>query len=443
MLTEFQKTILRNLSGVVAYYRMEGNSNDEIGGNNGSDTNIQYGTAYGVFGQGWARNGAQGSNWTTIPHIAGLNGVISISVRVLFSSIREQGIISKGLTGGTLQWGFKMGSAGASNRVSFFMDTDGSWGPTVEVSDPTTPSSGVYYTYTAVYNGSNIKVYRDGKLVATASHSTGSINQNGSIYLGNFYDTSSGYGLDGYLDDVVIFNRELSAYEVYQIAKGHSLGEYIPNANTKFYYPFNGNSADASGATAGGTDTAVTYSLANGKLGQGAGFLLASASRVSIPQFITSGNNMTFRCLFKLDNLPTGLNWANIFTLNNDTYFIQVGVDASGYVKQINKDTVGDNIITSSIQISTGVWYHLVCVWNFGGTCYTYINGRQVASTSVGSHADLGGQFGRYIGASRNGTNENWDGAIDDACFENIAWTASKIQKDYAQVKGRLSGQIV
>jgi hypothetical protein len=40
------------LTDIVFAYNFEGNSNDEIAGNNGTDTNITYGTSYGKIGQG-------------------------------------------------------------------------------------------------------------------------------------------------------------------------------------------------------------------------------------------------------------------------------------------------------------------------------------------------------------------------------------------------------
>lgn len=43
---------------LVAYYKMEGNSNDAIGSNNGTDTSISYGTSHGKVTQGASFNGS-------------------------------------------------------------------------------------------------------------------------------------------------------------------------------------------------------------------------------------------------------------------------------------------------------------------------------------------------------------------------------------------------
>lgn len=45
-------------ANLVGYWRLEGNSNDSKGSNNGSDTAIIYGTAYGKYGQGALFNGS-------------------------------------------------------------------------------------------------------------------------------------------------------------------------------------------------------------------------------------------------------------------------------------------------------------------------------------------------------------------------------------------------
>jgi hypothetical protein len=43
---------LFNDANLVSYWRMEGNSNDSKGGNNGTDVGMSYGTSYGKYGQG-------------------------------------------------------------------------------------------------------------------------------------------------------------------------------------------------------------------------------------------------------------------------------------------------------------------------------------------------------------------------------------------------------
>ncbi len=48
-------------ANLVAYWRMEGNSNDSKGSNNGTDSNITYSNANGRFGQGAAFNGTTSS----------------------------------------------------------------------------------------------------------------------------------------------------------------------------------------------------------------------------------------------------------------------------------------------------------------------------------------------------------------------------------------------
>ena len=45
-------TSLFSDANLVSYYKLEGNSNDSKGSNNGTDTSVDYGTAYGKFGQG-------------------------------------------------------------------------------------------------------------------------------------------------------------------------------------------------------------------------------------------------------------------------------------------------------------------------------------------------------------------------------------------------------
>jgi hypothetical protein len=39
-------------TGLVAYYKLDGNSNDSVGSNNGTDINVSYNASYGKIGQG-------------------------------------------------------------------------------------------------------------------------------------------------------------------------------------------------------------------------------------------------------------------------------------------------------------------------------------------------------------------------------------------------------
>ena len=42
---------------LISYWKFEGNSNDSIGANNGTDTTVSYNSSYGKIGQGVNTNG--------------------------------------------------------------------------------------------------------------------------------------------------------------------------------------------------------------------------------------------------------------------------------------------------------------------------------------------------------------------------------------------------
>lgn len=47
-------------TNLVSYWKFEGNSNDSVGSNNGTDTSMTYGSSYGKLGQGANFNGSSG-----------------------------------------------------------------------------------------------------------------------------------------------------------------------------------------------------------------------------------------------------------------------------------------------------------------------------------------------------------------------------------------------
>jgi hypothetical protein len=451
---EFQYNNLRSDPNLVAYWRLEGNANDEVGSNNGTPTNIQYGAAYGRFGQGAGRNGTIGTNWITVPHIAGLNGNLTVVANVRFTSVREQGILSKGLTGSNIQWGFKMGSAGASNRVSFFMDTDGSWGPTIEVSDPTTPSTGVWYQYVAVYNGATLKVYRDGVEVASQAYTNGSYNGSGSIYLGNFYDTGSGYGLDGDLDDCYIFNRALSASEVKLLTKDNpfynpirgSIGRFFRNhPGMVWYSQFDGSSRDNSGGGNNGSDSNMSYPLSDPALSKSRFF----AKRKRVAAFNGSNGSILVSDNFGIGSGPCTLmgwfsissqigsgQWTPIVVCDSATnVYYRIGVYAyNGGNRQMyytrGKNGAGENNFSETLTLEVGRKYFFALTYD-GTTLKGFRDGKYTGSVAASGTGPTALTNGMRIGSWISGSDELWNGEAGECAVFKGALPDSVINQYY------------
>ena len=79
-----------------------------------------------------------------------------------------------------------------------------------------------------------------------------------------------------------------------------SLGEYIPNSNTKLLLHLNGNSTDSSGNGNNGTDTNITYGLGYGKFGQS----IVKELKVFGQNYVILEHNLKFYQIGKDNNEP-------------------------------------------------------------------------------------------------------------------------------------------
>lgn len=226
-----------------------------------------------------------------------------------------------------------------------------------------------------------------------------------------------------------------------------TLGEYLGAgaSTTKLLLHLNGNSTDSSGNSNSGTDTAITYSQANGKFGQGAGFN-GSSSRIQVDNYssIQLNGNFTISALVKPTSLPTSgafMDIINKWDYNNSTfsgYFIRLYNEGGTQKVQAQ---INNLLISFSTSISTTSWTNIMSVYN-GSTFKIYINGSEVVSSNTSTNPETNtkklniGNFGFYTATSSE-LGRWYNGATDEVIIENRAWTASEVKKYYTYTKGQ------
>ena len=216
-----------------------------------------------------------------------------------------------------------------------------------------------------------------------------------------------------------------------------TLGEYIPNANTKLLLHLNGNSTDSSGNSNNGTDTSIIYSQANGRFGQGAGFN-GTTSYISVAH----NANITFTDNFSVSfflNTPTSASYKGFVSKGNIDNFNLLGW---GIIKMLDDKIRFEwfptlytaNRILSNSGVLSNTWTHCVVTVS-SGTARMYIDGiQQTATASFVTNSDNNALI---IGASSSGLDQFNSGKIDEVIVENVAWSAAKIAKYYTMTKGR------
>jgi len=224
-----------------------------------------------------------------------------------------------------------------------------------------------------------------------------------------------------------------------------TLGEYLGagSGTTKLLLHLNGSSADSSGNGNNGTDTAITYSQANGRFGMGAGFngstsvidtgtyLAGMVNDFTISVWVKPGEpQMDYACIYGNQNQA---NYPSVpfkgcalqqSASTDNTFYFTFGVSS----------TVAD---TTTFALTPSVWSKVDVVKSSSAGTKVYVNGVQVASTATNTDMVACDTYTFKIGRGWQGGNRLFKGAIDEVIIDATAWSAEKVKKQFTYAKGR------
>ncbi len=425
-------TALFSDANLDAYYKLE-DANDSKNTNHLTNTAVTFSTA--KFNNGGVFNGS-----TAILRLANsfqYTGNFSLSGWVKptdATAAATQTIIQNELTG-TAGGPYSV-TIQTSGKLRFSVFATGT-GTETYVESLAALSDNTVVFFTCVRDGTNIILYLNGVSNNSTAWSTSQITNASNYFQLGATQNAGGSNfrqLTGWLDDVAIFSKALTAGEVSQLYYAGS---------TKAYYPLNGNSNDFSGNTNTGTDTAITYP--QGRFGQGAKFngsssvITASDSAslditgnlfvsawISTASYQSGGN-----AIISKDTYPdTATDRSFLFYLlegGADTgklsliYFKTNAVykQASSTVRVIKDDKL--HLVSASIDVATQ-------------TISLFVDGYPVAiSTSGSGTADaIQNSTASLKLGDRNGTGHLYHaGIIDEVIIESRAWTAKEVETYY------------
>jgi len=216
-----------------------------------------------------------------------------------------------------------------------------------------------------------------------------------------------------------------------------TFGEYLGagSGTTKLLLHLNGSSTDSSGNGNNGTDTNVTYSLANGKFGQGASFNGSSSSIVKKDTAsLKITTNITISAWINPSSAPTSSCVAGKFLdSTHKSYWLAFnGGKAGMYISTNGSNQTGEAL---SQTLSNGVWYNVIGTYD-GTNTKIYVNGS--LANSIGQTGGIYDSTGSFAVGKLGSLSSNYfPGKIDEVIVENRAWTASEIKKYYTYSKGR------
>lgn len=209
---------------LVAYYKLDGNSNDSVGSNNLTDTNVSYSTSYGIINQGGLYNTSNGY----IASNLGLTSAstYSYSLWVKFSTITTNNTIFSNYT-----------NSGANRAIYLITKSSSTIAIDNGSSSGTTTSiiTGTWYHFVVIVNFSTslFTLYKNGVQVSSNTLSGNTVDSKNSFSLGAI-NNSNGLPLNGYIDEAGVWSRALSTDEISQLY----------NSGAGIQYPFSVGSSN-------------------------------------------------------------------------------------------------------------------------------------------------------------------------------------------------------
>ena len=192
-------------TNVEAYYKLDNSSEDYVGGNDGSDTNIEY--RFGRFGQAAVFNGS--SSYIDLNSAVLPASVFSVSFWVNVNSLVNEWIFSQYTGGVTGRFIFNITSTGGFQiNVSSTNSLSTTNIPAITI--------GNWHQVVVVKDGSNgWTLYSDGSLHSTWNSSENIITNQNTILGGD--DSVTSNNLDGSIDQVRIYSTALTDSQVTEL----------------------------------------------------------------------------------------------------------------------------------------------------------------------------------------------------------------------------------
>ena len=251
-----------------------------------------------------------------------------------------------------------------------------------------------------------------------------------------------GFYFDGKLDEIRMYNRELTASEV---AKLYQSGAVKTNASSAAlddgsslasglvgHWTFDGgditrnqivdrsSQGNHGGFIGGATSSATTI----GKLGQGLNFDgTDDYVRVSDSTSLDILSSYTQAAWVKLTALPAGGNVATIASNGSASYYMVLANNELSCGFSAAHTTAAENL-------TTGVWYHVACAFDtVANTMTNYING--VQELQEGETGDPSNPASEHtIGRFPSGI-QHTNGVIDDVRVYNRALSPAAVKQLY------------
>jgi hypothetical protein len=433
-------------SGLVSWWKAEGNGSDLINSNNGALLNGAVFSA-GKVGQAFNLTGGAHVRIKDEPNLRFTTGLTIETWVSPASGGTDHQIVSK--------WDAIVGinqrcyglSIWEDNRAYLGISTDGLHlsGTTTNVFSVNTVPMGQWTHIAATYDGTALKIYLNGVLENTAPLSGSIFPGTNDLAIGGVV---GGLGFsdfilpfDGLVDEVSLYNRALTSGEIQAIYNAGSAGKCVgpiaqcspPPSGIISFWPAEGNPQDLVGGNGGVSLSGATFSA--GKVGQAFSFNGSGAHvRVKDASNLHVTTNFSLESWFFRQGTGPAIQsildkWDAAPGFNQRSYGISLHDNLATFGG--SSDGVNaDGVIQSTTAIPTNQWIHMVGTYD-GATMKLYLNG--VLNNSAGfikgffpgtNDFAIGGEVG---GLSPGSAISTFQGLIDEPTIYSRALSSNEV----------------
>ncbi len=293
-----------------------------------------------------------------------------------------------------------------------------------------------------IRSGGVLTLYKNGVPYTTTATQSGSISAPDYAYISS-YGSSGGHQFKGFIDEVRIYDRSISAEEISQLYHGgrgsikEEQNSFLTNGLLAFW-SFNGSDSTATTTRdiSGTGNTLYLQGTARyglGKVGQGlqiTGVNAASHASTSASVLDPSTTDLTAAVWFK----PFILNTTNDAILSQETGSGTQGRNWLFAAATTNKlgSNLGSTQLFSTSTLQLNQWHHGAVTLS-GTVRRLYLNGVLENSTTTTAEA-ANGSFAVGKGII-GGHQQNFPGIIDEVRIYNRALSGSEILQLYQKIK--------
>jgi hypothetical protein len=433
-------------SNLIGYWKLDNDATDSSGNSrNGTLVNNSNFSTTSKLGSHSIELDGTGDYVDLDAHAAAIpTGVdnFTVAMWVKFDVVPGQPEVLLAYGGNENDDGFEMRLHQTSKFSFIVWDVDGGANGSANFAED--PIVGTWYHLVGVYDHVNVSLYLNGELVAQ-DPSTGNMNPETTLRLGGEFNRS--YDLDGNLDEVAIWDTDLSAAEITSLYQGQARhfssfsSAWTPKWDSMVaYWKMDGNWQDsvATNHLTVGNDTVFSSTSRVGNSSaefDGTGDFLSAPHSASL----NPGAELAISTWVKLNEIDPNTNFGDMIYIKGN-WNLDNSSTLTLYSNALRCNlgrpwSQGPSYPASNLKAET--WYHIVCTADALGH-RLYVNGELVASNAL-APTTVSDTSTMYIG-SWNGGVGPVNGLIDDFAMWSESLSTEEVSLIYHRQKQAFSG---